>query len=77
MPGCSYSLLEYDQAVSDIKQYFESKTFDDYFYRYISTKELKGALPSVAALSKSARQAVLSQLLEEGFYRSDRGLVMR
>jgi hypothetical protein len=77
MPGCSYSLLEYDQAVSDIKQYFASKTFDDCLYWYISTKELVGALPSVAVLSKSARKAVESRLLEEGFYKSGRGFVKK
>ena len=76
MPGCSYSLIEYDQPVSDIKQYFDEATFDDdMFLEYISIKELRKNIPSFAALKKSAVQAVVSRLLNEGFYKNDRGLV--
>lgn len=76
MPGCSYSLIKYDQHVSDIKQYFDEATFEDMFHEYISIKELRKNIPSFAALNKkSSVQAVVSRLLNEGFYKIDRGLV--
>lgn len=77
MPGCSYSLIEYDEAVSDIKEFFKSSTFDDMFHQYISVTELKRKIPSVAALSKSALKAVEGRLCENGFYKDGRGLVMK
>lgn len=77
MPGCKYSLIEYDQPVSDIKGYFEKATFDEEWDEYVSVVELRRNLPSVAALSKSALKAVVSRLLQEGFYKDGRGLVRK
>lgn len=77
MPGCKYSLMEYEQPVSDIKQYFEGVQSYPLIGKTASIAELRKNIPSLAALTKSGLAAVISQLLQEGFTKHGRSLTTK
>lgn len=74
MPGCKYLAAKFDLVIADIKHYFDGISFQDMFDPSISLKQLSKDVESYRSLSRWDKDAVISELISEGWFRRGRTL---